>query len=106
VEGDFTQIYKTDRDNAVIFSTHNGLPCIFAVSSMDFRRHHLVFEKRAKTCPCSTMTISEDEDQKKLYHKEKMSEIYDEFEKYYNDGKLSGDAIKIILRIILPDPNE
>jgi len=52
------------------------------------------------------MTISEDENQKKLYHEGKMREIHNKFEQYYHDGKISSDAMQIILRTILPDTND
>jgi len=63
IKGNVARIYKNEKYNAVLFSRHNKLPCIFCVPDVDFTRPDLVRGKRLARDGYSTMTLSEDENQ-------------------------------------------
>jgi len=102
IEGNVALIYKNDNYNEVIFSRHNKIPCIFCVPNANFKHPDLVRGKRPAQSGYSTMTLAEDENQKELYHKEKMRELHQEFKKYYAEKQIPTDVMQIILKLILP----
>jgi len=102
IEGNVARIYKNNYYNEVIFSRHNKIPCIFCVPNANFKHPDLVRGKRPAQSGYSTMTLAEDENQKELYHKEKMRELHEEFKKYYAEKQIPKDAMQIILKLILP----
>ena len=99
------RIYKTGGKNAIIFSIHREIPCIFVVPQIDFSAKHWVFSDTEENCMCSTMTIAEDENQLEIFHAKKMREVHEEFKKCYKKDEISLDTLQIILRIIMPTPN-
>jgi len=72
IQGNVARIYKNDNYNAVIFSRHRKIPCIFCVPNVE------------------------------LYHKEKMRELFKQFQKYYNKAQIPQDVMQIIQKLILP----
>ena len=102
IKGSVARIYKNEKYNAVIFSRHNKIPCIFCVPNVNFKHPVLVRGKRPAQSGYSTMTLAEDENQKELYHKEKMRELHQEFKKYYAEKQIPQDVMQIILKLIIP----
>jgi len=102
IQGCVVQIYKNDEYNAAVFSRHNKTPCMFGVPSVNFAHRLLVLGKRPTHSGYSTMTLLEDENQKILYHTEKMRELHEEFQKYFDEQQTPRDVMNDILELILP----
>ena len=100
IQGNVVRIYKNEKYNAVVFSRHNRVPCIFCVPSVDFTHPLLVLGKRPAQSGYSTMTPLEDENQKILYHEKKMIELHETFNEYEEAGKRPNNVMNIIRRII------
>ena len=100
------RIYKTDKYNAVVFSTMKGLPCIFAVPRVNFHEPFLAREKSPANCGYSTITLGEDEEQKALYHPGKMNELHEKVMQHRAEGNITHETMQIFLRMILPNRNE
>jgi len=100
------RIYKNEEYNAVVFSTHRGIPCIFAVPHVDFKNPVLEFEKRPATCGYSTMTLEEDEYEKELYHMKKMHELYTQVKNHFLAGNIPENVMRIIRPIMTSDINQ
>jgi hypothetical protein len=90
------RIYKNEEYNAIVFSTHRGMPCIFAVPQVDFNDPVLALEKRPANGGYSTMTLAEDENEKELYHRKKMDELYSQVKEHFLAGRIPEDAMRII----------
>jgi len=102
IEGNVARIYKNNYYNKVIFSRHNKIPCIFCVPNVNFKHPDLVRGKRPAQSGYSTMTLAEDENQKELYHKEKMREMHEVLKKYWVEDKIPRDAWRLIQDLVLP----
>jgi len=100
------RIYKSDKYNAVVFSRHREMPCIFAVPRVNFNDPVLAREKRPANSGYSTMTLAEDEQQKKLYHRGKMDELHEKVKEQYAEGKITHETRQIFLKMILPNRHD
>jgi hypothetical protein len=102
IQGNCVKIYKNEEYNAVVFMRHKGIPCIFCVPDVNFAHPTLVLGKRPAKSGYSTMTLGEDEYQKKVYHKEQISKIHKQFIKQYRQEQTGKEVFQLFQNLILP----